>query len=192
VLALKCNTRENAKPNTSQNRRLYLDHLAVETASQSNMEHSKATKTIYFHRHGDVRFLVDDTYLVVSSKTMTLISDPWKAMLGPDGSFIEAQPGNDKAIPLPEDDLQALTTLLHIAHLQFTKVPQHLEFEELLAIALLTDKYQATQIVAPWLKYWLESLNETICKNGYEEWLWIAWEFGLDDIFLRVANRLVL
>lgn len=156
------------------------------------MEHSRATKTIYFDRRGDVRFLVDDTYLVVSSKTMSLISDPWKAMLGPDGAFSEAQPEKDKVIPLPEDNLEALTILLHIAHLKFNKVPRHIEFEELVNLAVLTDKYQATQIVSPWLKDWLEPLNKTVGKDGYEDWLWIAWEYGLDEIFQLVANQLVL
>jgi hypothetical protein len=121
---------------------------------------------------------------------MSLISDPFKAMLGPNGAFSEAQPGNDEPIPLPEDSLDALTILLWIAHLHFNKVPARLEFEELLAVAVLTDKYQATQMVSPWLSGWVKNLKNTVCKDGYEEWLWIAWEFGLADIFKDVANKL--
>lgn len=44
----------------------------------------------------------------------------------------------------------------------------------------------------PWLKDWLDYLNETVGKDGCEEWLRIAWESGLDDIFQRVANQLIL
>jgi hypothetical protein len=149
-----------------------------------------APKTIYFDDRGDKRLLVDNTILVVSSKTMSLISDPFKAMLGPNGAFSEAQPGNDEPIPLPEDNLDALTILLWIAHLHFNKVPARLEFEELVAVAVLTDKYQATQMVSPWLSGWVGNLRGTVCNDGYEEWLWIAWEFGLADIFKDVANKL--
>lgn len=151
---------------------------------------SKAPKTIYFDDSGDKRLLVDNTILVVSSKTMSLISDPFKAMLSPDGAFSEAQPRNNEPILLPEDDLNALTILLWIAHLHFNKVPTRLEFEELLAVAVLTDKYQATRMVSPWLSDWIENLKDTVCKDGYEEWLWIAWEFGLANIFEDVVTKL--
>jgi hypothetical protein len=152
----------------------------------------EAVTTIYFDRCGDVRFLVKDTVLVVSSKTMSLISDPWNAMLGPEGSFCEALHGQSMLIPLPEDDLEALSIILHIAHLQFDKVPSRLEFNQLLSVAILTDKYQATQIVRPWLLTWVKHLEHLVDKEGYEEWLWIAWEFGISDVFERVASRLVL
>lgn len=151
---------------------------------------TKEPKTIYFDDRGDKRLLVDDTILVVSSKTMSLVSDPFKAMLSPDGAFSEAQPGNNELIPLPEDDLNALTILLWIAHLHFNKVPIHLEFKELVAVTVLTDKYQATRMVSPWFSGWVENLRHTVCKDGHEEWLWIAWEFGLADIFADVANKL--
>ena len=151
---------------------------------------SNAPKTIYFDDRGDKRLLVGNTILVVSSKTMSLISDPFKAMLDPDGAFSEAQPGNNEPILLPEDDLNALKLLLWIAHLHFNKVPARLEFEELVAVAVLTDKYQATRMISPWLSGWVANLKDTVYKDGYEEWLWIAWEFGLADIFKKVANKL--
>jgi hypothetical protein len=151
---------------------------------------TKEPKIIYFDDRGDKRLLVDTTILVVSSKTMSLVSDPFKAMLSPDGAFGEAKSGNNDPIPLPEDDLNALTILLWIAHLHFNKVPVHLEFPELVAVTVLTDKYQATRVVSPWLSGWVKDLRHTVCKDGYEEWLWIAWEFGLADIFTKVATRL--
>jgi hypothetical protein len=154
-------------------------------------QNTKEQNVIYFDGRGDKRLLVDETILVVSSKTMSLVSDPFKAMLSPDSVFSEAQPGNNEPIPLPEDDLGALTILLWIAHLQFNKVPLRLEFKELVAVTVLTDKYQATQMVSPWLSGWIDNLRHTVGKDGFEEWLWIAWEFGLADIFSEVANKLL-
>jgi hypothetical protein len=151
-----------------------------------------AASTIYFDHKGDVRLLVDQTILVVSSKAMSLISDPWNAMLGPEGAFSEAKSGRSEPIPLPDDDLGALSIILNIAHLRFDKVPAHLEFNQLLRLAVLTDKYQATQIVRPWISTWIKGLEHLANKDGHEEWLWIAWEFGLSNSFERVAKRLVL
>ena len=104
---------------------------------------TKEPKVIYFDDCGDKRLLVDSTILVVSSKMMSLVSDPFKAILSLDGAFSEAQLGNNDPISLLEDDLHALTILLWIAHLHFNKVPIHLEFLELIAVTVLTDKYQA-------------------------------------------------
>jgi hypothetical protein len=165
--------------------------IATSHIEESSGKYRTST-TIYFDRQGDVRLEVDGTILVVSSKTMSLISDPWNAMLGPTSSFSEALSKHSKPILLPEDDIEALTIILHIAHLQFDKVPLQLEFDQLLSIAVLTDKYQATQIVRPWLSNWVNGLKHLVDEDGYEEWLWIAWEFGISDSFEHIANRLVL
>ena len=149
-----------------------------------------------FDPQGDVKLLPSSSdgvqVFVVSSKTMTLVSDPWRAMLDPRGMFSEAQPQGSKEIPLPDDDPEPLSLLLHIAHLQFDKVPLQLEFEDLLAVAILTDKYQATQVVRPWLSRWIKHLEDLVDKPGYEEWLRIAWDFGIGSFFKRVASRMVV
>lgn len=153
-----------------------------------------SSSTIYFDAAGDVRLLVQspegEKALVVSSKAMTMACKPWTAMLGP--NFSEGQQEHDKTIPLPDDNFKALSILLHIAHLQFNQVPSKLEFQELLEVAILSDKYQATPLVVPWLSSWIKQLEHLIDVAGYEAWLWIAWEFGRTDIFERVAKRLVL
>jgi hypothetical protein len=51
---------------------------------------------------------------------------------------------------LLEDDLGALSILLYIAYLQFDKVPSRLEFDELVAVAILADKHQAMKLVVLW------------------------------------------
>ena len=120
------------------------------------MAESNSPRTTCFDPRGDVKLLLDgpkgEEVFIVSSKAMTLVSDPWRAMLDPRGSFSEAQSqGNhlSREIPLHHDNPEPLSILLHLAHLQFDKVPLSLEFADLLALAILTDKCQATKVVTP-------------------------------------------
>lgn len=113
-------------------------------------------------------------------------------MLGPESQFKEAQGESSEEIPLPEDGLNTLSIILNIAHLNFTKVPSHLEFDDLLTVAIVTNKYLAMHIVRSWVTNWIKHLEGTVGVQGYEEWLWISWEFGYNNIFELVANKLVL
>ncbi|OJD38598.1 nuclear pore protein [Diplodia corticola] len=128
---------------------------------------------------------------VVSSKAMRLACAPWRVMLAPDGPFLEAQKIGQKELSFPDDDAAPLTTLLHIAHLNFDKVPQNMTFRSLLSLAVLTDKYGATRLVRPWIKSWITDVSHLLLDPGYEEWLWIAWEFGQIASFQQLARKLV-
>ena len=99
------------------------------------MAESSSPRTTCFDPRGDVKLLLDgaegEEVLIVSSKAMTLVSDPWRAMLGPKGSFREAQSQGhhgSREIPLHDDNPKRLSIMLHIAHLQFEQVPLNLEF----------------------------------------------------------------
>lgn len=126
----------------------------------------------------------------VSSKTMSRVCQAWKKMLDPDCPFVEARMVGQGELSLPEDDAAPLAILLHIAHLNFDRVPQELSFEELLALAVLTDKYDGTRLVQPWIQSWIAGLEYLLLEPGYEEWLWIAWEFGQLESFQRLALHL--
>lgn len=126
----------------------------------------------------------------VSSKTMSRVCRAWRKMLDPDGPFAEARMVGQGELTLPEDDAAPLAILLHIAHLNFDRVPQKLSFEELLALAVLTDKYDATRLVQPWIQSWIAGLEHLLLEPGYEEWLWIAWGFGQLESFQRLALHL--
>ncbi|KAI9726015.1 MAG: hypothetical protein M1834_009443 [Cirrosporium novae-zelandiae] len=160
------------------------------------MEKIKNFPTIEFDPYGDLKLVVYNydgpSVLVVSSKAMSLACDPWRVMLGPEAKFSEAQPEHSKIIPLPEDDPVALSILLHIVHLQFDQVPSKLEFDDFVEMAMLTDKYQATKLVAPWVPNWIWEVSCLAKREGFEKWLWIAWEFGVTMSFETVASRLVL
>ncbi|KAL1643530.1 hypothetical protein SLS58_004890 [Diplodia intermedia] len=155
-------------------------------------------EAVYFDEQGDTRMLVRDgcdTYnktFIVSSKALGFASDVWKKMQS--GHFKEGQPGKDgmMTILLPHDEADALTVLLNIAHLRFDRLSRNPPpFDQLRALATLTDKYGATIMVRPWIKDWVGSLwGFGDWDTGQEEWLMIAWEYGHEDKFETLARDL--
>ncbi|KAF4534771.1 Nuclear pore protein [Lasiodiplodia theobromae] len=157
---------------------------------------SNEPAVLYFDEDGDTRLSLtrcdpERTY-VVSSKAMSLVCSAWKSMLSRNNGFKEGTlVESNCAIPLPDDDPEALELLLNIAHMRFERIPKTLTFDDLLAVADLTEKYGAVKILRPWLKDWLKDIEHLVKEPGYEEWLFIAWAFGEEEIFTRLSNRLV-
>lgn len=147
---------------------------------------------INLHDNGDVVTLIigKSKLSVTTSKTvLTILSPVFKAMLA--GGFREAGATISK-IPLPDDDPNALLLLLRIAHLKFKDLPNKLSFRELYRLAVVCDKYDAIGTVRPfWDKYGAPFLTH-MQEQGYEEWLYIAWAFGIEDVCIRVMKRLAL
>lgn len=151
-----------------------------------------------FDPDGDVRLLVFDhssgqpvqkTFLV-NSRALSLASEVWKAMFS--GHFRESK-RRDEGVEFPDDEPEALATILSIAHLRFHEVPEKsdMTFEQLLEITVLTDKYGATHLLRPWFQGWLEEAHQWLNKTGCEEWLWIAWELGQTKTFESLSHNLV-
>ncbi len=148
--------------------------------------------TIFLHDNGDVVMLtIGKTKLsVAASRTvLTILSPVFKAMLA--GGFREAG-ATISQIPLPDDDPDALLLLLRIAHLKFKDLPDTLSFRALYKLAVVCDKYDAVGAVRPfWDKFGGPFLSH-IKEQGYEEWLYIAWTFGIEDVCITVMKILAL
>ena len=129
---------------------------------------------------------------VVSSAVMRLASPVWRTMLDPQGHFMESS--SDGTVHFAEDNAAALLLILRIAHLQFRKVPDVLEFHELISLAVVCDKYDTAGLVRPWIKTWEESLKNwsvIVEQPGGEEYLFFAWTFGYLSTYEKIANRLI-
>ena len=102
------------------------------------------------HLRGSDPSLVDQETLVVSSAVMRIASPVWRTMFDPQGHFMESQRSfTHGEMDFPEDDPDALLCVLRIAHLQFRKVPETLDYAELLNLAIICDKYDTVAIVRP-------------------------------------------
>ena len=101
-------------------------------------------------------------------------------------------------ITFPEDNIVAMDTLLHIMHCRFDKTPpiqQAIGLEDLYHIAVLTDKYDCTTLVRPWVPSWLIVASSFVNDGSIvqlERISWIAWEFGDSALFEKTVQSLVL
>ena len=88
--------------------------------------------------------------LIVSSAVMRIASPVWRTMFDPQGHFMESQRSSSpREIHFPDDDADALLIVLYIAHLQFGKLPEALDYQELLNLAIICDKYDTVSTVRP-------------------------------------------
>lgn len=130
----------------------------------------------------------DAKTFLVSSKVMQLASPVWTTLFDPQGRFLEA---NAKEVSLPDDDPDALSILLHIVHLKFDLVTGPHDFKKLLNLVVLCDKYDTVKLVRPWLCSWVETTPAKYCRPGNEEWLFIAWTFGLGTVYETLSRHLI-
>lgn len=70
-------------------------------------------------------------------------------MLSPPGNFKEAHSKNGE-IYFPEDDPDAMFTMLSTVHYQFQYTPKTLSSENLLNLGIVCDKYDVTKLMMPW------------------------------------------
>ncbi|TVY48572.1 hypothetical protein LCER1_G008236 [Lachnellula cervina] len=99
-------------------------------------------------------------------------------------------------IDFKDDDGEALLLLLRVAHFKFADIPSKLSFERLLNVAILCDEYDCVNLVRPWLSKWFAYKDVTedsvAPEEGHEDYLFIAWVFGRQEIFNKLAKKLLL
>ncbi|KAK4097994.1 hypothetical protein N658DRAFT_432956, partial [Parathielavia hyrcaniae] len=96
-------------------------------------------------------------HFLVSSKALSLASRVFAAMFGP--NFNEGQrlrDGHSSGVPsafsLPEDDPKAMDFVLSFLHYQYYRLTNMLSAEEIVNIAILSDKYDLNNALGLWIK----------------------------------------
>ncbi|KAF4634445.1 hypothetical protein G7Y89_g3656 [Cudoniella acicularis] len=128
---------------------------------------------VIFDADGDLQLVVGNEHdsaeqheFIVCSRALSRATPVFKAMLY--GPFKEAKstttPESEWVVELPEDKPVPLKTLLHIIHAQFE----------------------------PWAKNWFEAHVNSDEADGRELLLLVAWEFGAEDVFEKLAKRTTL
>ncbi|TVY90017.1 hypothetical protein LAWI1_G005080, partial [Lachnellula willkommii] len=136
--------------------------------------------------NGDVRILLTcndgtEATALVSSHALSLASPIWKALLHP---------------TVPQLDFRhiafdALIIILAITHLKFRDVPQRLPYATLLHVATLCNDYDCVDLVTVFLPQWLADEAVESLKPGQENWLFITWVFGRNEVFENLATHMV-
>jgi hypothetical protein len=89
-------------------------------------------------------------------------------------------------------DPRAMGLVLYIAHFNTHWLPQELSLMEIIQLARLADHYDLNHILVGYLERWIEPHRHRILDRGYEQWLFVAWQFGLEDDYLLLANHMAV
>lgn len=120
-------------------------------------------------------------------------------MLGPNSSFKEACELRTRStntepyrLQLEDDNPEALAVILLALHCQNFLVPKAISFKNLLDLAIICDKYDCAAGVSLWIDIWSQKWKAMALVAGYEQWLFIAWTFGMGEVFESLSKKLIL
>ena len=138
--------------------------------------------------------------LKVSSHVLCSASPVFRAMLGPDSQFKEACELRTCSVEKPyelslEDDYpHALTVTLLALHGRSDMVPVEITFRNLVELAIVCDKYDCRGGVLPWVDTTAEAWKHRMLdqESGYEEWLFVAWVFGIEEGYDELSKGVIL
>ena len=153
-------------------------------------------RTLYVDPSGDVELVAihgdESKTFCVSSHAMRHASPAWRAMLDPANGFNEASFG-EKPVKLHDDDFEALFIVLLASHLKFLDIPAKVEFDILVEICVVVDKYDCIGVLSPWLPGWVSQLatESHISENG-PEWSFVAWITGNEEIFKHTTYQILI
>ena len=157
----------------------------------------------------------DAKCFLVCSNTLSRVSPVFARMLN--GPFAEGkgrknihsdlicvddnQPDNLKhehrpwTVDIPDDNPLAFDMFTRISHGLLNKIPRILSAEQLCELMLLTNYYDATHLLVPWIAAWLggpggKGLEFSSTIDALPKTLWISWEFGRMQAFEGTAKRM--
>ncbi|KAF2708509.1 hypothetical protein K504DRAFT_503676 [Pleomassaria siparia CBS 279.74] len=159
-----------------------------------------------FHSGEKVHFLVGSKpraqTIIASSDVVRNLSKVWADLLRQHEKdhnskawlrkALLSKKSKPKPILLPEQDAEMMVMVLNIAHGRFEGVTTPLSFQQTLNLARIMHKFQTNELLAPFMQTWIAHHRESILTPGYEQWLFIAYQFGLEDDFLQLSNHLML
>ena len=139
----------------------------------------------------EVQMRVSSKHLILASPTFctSLDSDTF-----PEGRTLQIE--GSVVVPLPDEDPEAMTILMHIIHGLTSKVPRYVSLETLTKIAGVVNHRQMHDAVEFFSDTWIEKLKPII--NAFPgshttemlEWLFIVWVFQKEDEFRKVSQVL--
>ncbi|KAF8538948.1 hypothetical protein BDD12DRAFT_910466 [Trichophaea hybrida] len=146
---------------------------------------------------------INTTYLV-SSHLLCSASPVFRASLGPSSGFADAielrrsqaaaTSVSDHALynmPIGDDlgfDPTAMAVVLYVIHGRMEHIPETIEFGNLLDVALICDYFDCAVTMSPWNKAWMQPLEHLVLQPGYEDWLFVAFVFGNQELFGKITK----
>ena len=88
-------------------------------------------------------------------------------------------------------DPKAVAVLFFALHGQRKGIPDNIAPSSLYELAVLSDKFQCTQVLRPWFCRWMDRLGLETAGWDLGNLLYIAWVFEFDTIFQSVTRTLI-
>ncbi|KAH9883407.1 hypothetical protein F4778DRAFT_799032 [Xylariomycetidae sp. FL2044] len=132
----------------------------------------------------------------VCSRSLSRASHFFKGLLH--GNFAESSPadGAKWRVCLPDDNPEAMTMILYMVHSQFELILDEITLKELYEITVITDKYDLTHILRPWINEWyrkwhgMQCLSHIGTPDTWKRHLWIAWVIGDKIQFIELVKKI--
>lgn len=129
----------------------------------------------------------------VCSRTLARASEVFRKMLF--GGFMESRSryhnDTDWEVKLPEDNADAMGIFLSIVHGNFDDVPGTMALRPLYDLLSLTNKYDATHVVRPWARAWIQD-KDVMSRTSEPELLCVAWELGHHSLFKDILEKIAV
>lgn len=138
-----------------------------------------------------VFFEVRSTALITASKV-------FNNMLGPESQFaerallVDCTDRGDVLVVELEDDPEILSIVLKVVH-QDCDVPEEVNFNDMVALASIADKYDLVDALKPYIEEWVSVGHfdiKEICQVSFElGWFFVSWVFKLGCL-VSMGNHL--
>ena len=149
--------------------------------------------------HADVKLRVGPrdeglTIFNASSRALARASPVFDRMLY--GDFAESKTkatGDPWTVDLPMDSPSSMEIFLNITHANFKLVPNVLSIGELYNLTVLTDFYDATPSLAPWVDMWMSTIHELSNDASLApKLLWVSWQLGREELFRSISREILM
>jgi hypothetical protein len=97
---------------------------------------------------------------------------------------------NPRILNLKGDYPDAIRIILQIGTHEYPNLPKKLDFPDLVRLAEAAARWDCHALLAPFIDDWVAPWRARMCHPGYEQWLYIAHEFGYEDEYLGLSRRL--
>lgn len=166
---------------------------------------------VVIHPHGDLEILRGPTKSIinqrffVSSRSLVAQSKRFNQYFGSTSQSDTARrfhagrdcnPNQPIPIFIKEFNLYsatAWTVVLKLQHDQSGRIPSKLEFPILVEVAEICEKYGLHHVekLQKQAKKWCAQYRDMINTKGFENWIMLAWAFGLEEEFNGITARLI-
>lgn len=97
-----------------------------------------------------------------------------------------------KILNLRDDYAPVIRVVLLLATHQYAKVPRSLDFHDVVQLADVARRYEVYSLLVEHVWRWLIPYVDTLTSRGYEEWLFVAYQFRLGYEYRRLARHLAM